>query len=666
MERADFIRLVEKCERQAEASPGWFRTQLRLFMSLATVYLVFLLIVGLLGGALCAAMLFGVFYTGGKGAGGLFWMLILIGVPSILLVWGTIRAFLVRITPAPGKLLSPSDFPVLHQEVAEICRMLNAPPVHRIVLNEEVGYAAVGTAPSRWVFGKLINTLVLAPFLLTTHSRDDVKAIITHEVGHVLGGDTHLTMKLSALIERWDAVYASISREGKERLKLVSRFLRWYTPRLEARRLVLSRAQEILADKRICQLGHTTLAASALLATELKGRAFKEVFRKHMDKLVAESETPPAGYYQMMRAILNDPQTYEKADAWLAEELRRPTDYGDTHPALRDRLAAILGREGLGPEELRQRGCWPDLTRADAAEVYLGGELDVVLAEFNAQWIDNVREGWAAFRSGREEDQKQLREIEERLSQSTASIDDRIDRALILERTGEEESAVAAISQLIEHDPKCQSAHYIRGRMLLQQGNREGIHDLAESMRLDPRSRPGAYDLLRDYHLRMGSKDAAHDAEKRMDDALKLAYESEQERSALTHKDILLPPVLDADKVEAIRNGLWNHKKVSRAWLVCKKVKIYPEYPCHLVIIEYDAGLFPGGNTLQRAVDQIAASLPLPEDTLCWINPFTWTNGIKRRVRRAAGAPFYDRRKMKKLVEEGLVSGGSQGAVSSG
>ncbi len=665
MERADFIRLVEKCERQAEASPAWFRTRLRLFMSLATVYLVFLLIVGLLGAAICAASLLFVVYSGGKGAGGLFWLLLVIGVPSVLLVWGTIRAFLVRITPAPGRLLSPSEFPVLHQEVSEICRVLNAPPVHRIVLNEEVGFAAVGTAPSRWVFGRLINTLVLAPFLLATHSRDDVKAIITHEVGHVLGGDTHLTMKLSALIERWDAVYASITREGKEPLRLVSRFLRWYTPRLEARRLVLSRAQEVLADKRICQLGNTTLAASALIATELKGRAFREVFRKHMDKLVAESETPPAGYYQMLRNILNDPETYGKADEWLTEELRRPTDYGDTHPALRDRLAAILGREGLGPEELRQRGCWPDLTRADAAEYFLGGELGILLSELNAQWIDNVREGWTAFRSAREEDEKRLREIEERLGQSIASIDDRIERALILERTGEEDLAIKAIGELIEHDPACQAGHFIRGRMLLQQGNREGIHDLTESMRLDPRSRPGAYDLLRDYHLRMGSRDAAHESEKRMDEALKLAFESQQERETLTHKDGLLPAVLEAEKIEAIGIGLWNHKKVARAWLVCKKVKIFPEYPCHLVIIEYDAGLLPGRAPLQRAVDQIAASLPLPEDTLCWINPFTWTNGLKRKVRRAAGAPFYDRRKMRKLVGEGRVPGLSRDATTS-
>src|SRR5690606_6344222 len=119
---------------------------------------------------------------------------------------------------------------------------------------------------------------------------------------------------------------------------------------------------------------------------ELKARARSEILPEKLRELARENEAPPAAFYHLMRAIVNDSNTYEKADEWINDALKVPTEYGDTHPALRDRLKAILGESDLTPQKLRDMGCWPDLEQADAAEYYLGEHLGIVLAEYSAIW----------------------------------------------------------------------------------------------------------------------------------------------------------------------------------------------------------------------------------------------------------------------------------------
>jgi len=489
--------------------------------------------------------------------------------------------------------------------------------------------------------------------MMTTHSREAVRAIMAHEVGHVLGGDTRLSMKLAGVIERWFAVEGSIHREGKEPLKIVSRFLDWYLPRLNARRLVLSRAQEHLADATISRVTSPSTAAMALIGTEIKQRAMNEVMMKKLQGMARESEAPPPGYYQMLRNVLNDPQTYEKADEWITEALKVPTQYGDTHPTLRDRLNSILGRPDMSPQLLRDMGCWPELDRGDAAEHYLGAELDFLLAEFNASWVDGVRESWTASHQLQEEDTKRREEIEQRLAKAEGTREEELERALIMEREGDEAGAMALVDALLERDPKFEAAHFFRGRVLLQRNEIEGLRVLHEVIQLDPRWGPDCYTLMYDYHLRNGSKEGARDAEMRFDQSVRILAEAEQERQALYPGDQFHPHKLDPQKVEEIVRALSEFSRVRRAWLVRKHVRTFPEIDCHCLIIEYDSPWFGGSaKALDKVLGEILEKVTLPPDVACWLNVFKHVRGIKKKIRRASGQPIYDRREWKKMQQQ--------------
>jgi Zn-dependent protease with chaperone function len=650
MERADFIRLVEQCEHQVQAQPRAFRRKLRLWMSLGTLYMVFLFFVGLLGSLACVAMLaLSIYHRTGVGC--MFWVLVLVGVPSVLLVYGTLRALFVRIHPHPGKDLGPAEFPRLHQEVAEICQALSAPPIHRIVLADEDSYASVRTEPSRWLFGRLRNTLVLDIAMLTTHSHDDVKAFMAHEVGHVLGGDTRLGMKLGGVMTRWGAVVDALHREEKEPLKLVSRFLDWYIPRLMARRLALSREQEVHADATISKIISPQAAAAALVALELKARARSEIVPEKLRDMVRESEAPPAAYYHLMRMIVNDSNTYEKADEWIVEALKVPTEYGDTHPALRDRLKAILGKSDLTPQILRDMGCWPDLNQANAAEHYLGDQMGMVLAEYSAAWSDSIRESWAYTREARDQDAKRLEEIEQRIASAEGSLDEEFERAMILEREGRVEEAAGLIEAILERDPDMRPAQFTSGRMMLHRNEPEGLRVFHDLVMRDPRWGPDCYELVYHYHLRNGSQQAAREAEKRYDESVRILTESHEERSVLTLKDQFLPAALPVEKLEATIALLAQEKKVRRAWWLRKKVSVLPQFDCHLLVVEYDTGWLPRGEKFQqKKAQELVDKLPLPEDTWLWLNPHRQVRGLKRKIRNAAGKPVYDRREWKRFA----------------
>src|SRR5262249_53378187 len=138
----------------------------------------------------------------------------------------------------------------------------------------------------------------------------------------------------------WSQLLARMEADKQRLGSFVFRpFFRWYAPYFNAYSFVLARAQEYEADRCSTQVASRRAAADALVtlrcASRLLDRRWERIWKR-----VEHAPHPDVRPYSDLRPSELAVDAAE-AQKWLDEALAVETDYGDTHPCLRDRLDAL-------------------------------------------------------------------------------------------------------------------------------------------------------------------------------------------------------------------------------------------------------------------------------------------------------------------------------------
>jgi hypothetical protein len=173
----------------------------------------------------------------------------------------------------------------------------------------------------------------------------------------------------------------------------------------------------------------------------------------------------------------------DKHAARLDSILRRETDDSDSHPCLRDRLAA-----------LEQDPRLPAPFAVSAAEA-----LPSLRDELNQTWHAEAGEWWQEQYDDARERSGALLELEQEAARRTLTIRERWRHARLVESVRGESAALPAYQELTHARPRDAKAHFQVGRLLLIQGDVSGIGSIETAVRIDPwlaepppRSRDGA------------------------------------------------------------------------------------------------------------------------------------------------------------------------------
>ncbi|MDT9000373.1 M48 family metalloprotease [Paucibacter sp. APW11] len=387
MDAADYVNLLRLNEQASRSDPHAYRRRVLRFALLGYLA-VFLLALLAVAGLIWLAWRL----QQGRPAAWMIWP----GLACLGLLWATLQGLRVPMAAPQGERITAADAPELFKALDKIRAKLRGPRLHAVLVNGEFN-ASIQQQPLMLGLAHR-NYLVLGWPMLAALEPRRLYAVIAHEYGHLRGDHG----KLSAWIYRTRLAWAQLGRRYREDSSVVSfalsGFVQWYTPRFDALSFALAREDEYEADRASARLFGPELAAQTLQEIAVKAQHLDAEFwpqwwrRARLEPAPLQAEGGPFAEMGLALQLAVPPEGLRD---YLMRELKRLADFDDTHPVLKDRLAALRQRAGL--KRLSQQS---SLELLGEARARVAQHLD------EHWWLQNRKE-WAQYGERLREQQAQ-------------------------------------------------------------------------------------------------------------------------------------------------------------------------------------------------------------------------------------------------------------------
>jgi len=590
-----FEELVARLERDAGLRPRLYSLKLGAFAALGYLY-VFSLLAGLLLviGLLIASLRFG---------GALLLLVKKLGVPLVVLIGIVIRSMWVRIEAPQGLRLSRTNHPELFAMLDALRRETRAPWVHTVLLIAEPN-AAVVQVPRLGMFGWQKNFLLLGLPLMQLLPVEEFKAVLTHEFGHLSGAHGRFGAWIYRVRATWARLAETLQREQHWGSFMFVPFFSWFAPQFAAYSFVKARQQEYEADKLAAETVGGQQIANALVRLDIKGQDLGE---KYWPSVLAGADDAPEPNVTPYRELLADDHRrfLPAAAEQLRQALSRKTSTADTHPCLKDRLAA-LGAEATVTDTVAE----------SAASALFGNALDSLVDRFDADWRDCVTGWWTERHQYMIEARLRLGDLEER-EPDTMSDDDLFSYATLTEELRSVDDAMPLYQALSTRSPDHQGAAFAVARFMLQQDDEDGIARLETVMAVEKDAVVPGCELIVDYLQRQGREDEIAPYSERYWQAQEVAFQAQLPRQQVLTTDQLLPHDLPAESLAIIEQALRSTSQIKRA-LLARKVPPDDAPPLYVLGVEQNLSwrkILTDEDSVTLA-QRLAAAVTIPEDIL--------------------------------------------------
>ena len=280
-----------------------------------------------------------------------------------------------------GERVTPADAPELFAALDALRRKLRAPRVHEVVLDEEFN-AGAAQVPRLGIFGWHKQILVLGVPLLAALSREQLLAVVAHELGHFSKAHGRLGHWIYRIRHSWEKLNDGLGDEDSGIGAAVNQFYRWFVPYFGAYSFALARANEYEADADATLASDKATAAAALVAVHVYGDWLAGTFWRTLHRDALETpQAPEDAYRRFAESVRRIP--VEHLDGLQREALERASDLADTHPSLAERLLA-LGMSGIRLQP----------PAASAGEAFFGAGWPAILQRAGKAWRDANAERW--------------------------------------------------------------------------------------------------------------------------------------------------------------------------------------------------------------------------------------------------------------------------------
>lgn len=555
MEREKFDALVAELERAAKANPAGYKARVFGLALLGYGYVFFVLaaVIGLIGGLVMLA-------TIGKGAA--FLIVKKLGIPLMILALVILRAMWIRLSAPEGIELRRKDYPALFDTLDKMRRRLKGPRIHTVLLDDNFN-AAISQVSRLGIFGWQKNYLILGLPLMQALSPEHLLAVIAHEYGHLSGAHGKFSAWIYRVRQTWYKLMEAFDQEQRWGKFIFSRFFDWYAPYFWAYSFALARANEYEADHCAAELTSPRRAADALTSVYVKGDFLREEFWPRLYRRADKEPQPAASLYVDTGVLLRGALSEQDADRWLEQAMAVETGSTDTHPSLKDRLAA-LGQEPRLPERVQP----------SAAEFFLRDRLASLAEHFSNVWRNGIHARWEERYQLVQRSLVRLEELEAKQWLGELSAEEAYEYAEKAEEFRPDADHLALYRAVIERDPNHVSAHYALGRLLLDRGDDTGIGHIEKAMERDAGAITPGCKLVYGYLVARNREQEAAPYEQRFYAQIEREQRVEAERDSLRLDDTYVPHAAPADAVAALITQLRKYKRIGRAYLVRKKTEL--------------------------------------------------------------------------------------------
>ena len=296
----------------------------------------------------------------------------------------------------------------------------------------------------------------------------------------------------------------------------------------------------------------------------------------------------------------------------------RNTSTADTHPCLRDRLAALNVAANV-----------PEPIGRSAADELFGGKLATLIEHFDTEWRSATEAWWrgrhAHMRNGREK----LTALAQRPTAEMTDVE-LYEYAAAVEEFDDADKAFELYETLVLERGARRGAKFAYARLLLR-GDESAIGMLDEVMSEMPEATLSGCALIVDYLLAHGRETEAKPYIQRYHERREAEAQARAARETLLVKDTYLPHTLGEGSLASLKATLTRHADVKAAYLVRKRT---PENtpPLHVVgVLRRTHALKVDGSTANHElIQRLARDTEVPEELL-----FIWLNGKQKSFRRA-------------------------------
>ena len=632
--------LIKRLELYAKQYPKAYKARVVLLALLGYAYPLLML------GLVCASM-GGVIWTLGQGSRGAGFLLgqLALGLTCLALIM--LRAFRVRLTPPSGRMVTPQEVPELVGLLDRLHQAHRAPRCHRVLLTSDFN-AAVIQMPRLGFLGWSRNYLVLGLPLMEALSPPQFEAVLAHELGHLSRAHGRSAAWVYRVRHTLGRLVVALRARRHWGAVLFERFFARYLPYFNAYSFVLAREQEYEADAQSARIAGSIPAREALVTLSVVGRYLDRSFWPSIAHLAVKQAAPPEHPLADLARALKTGLPPDDARRWLKEEMSRLTGYADTHPSLKDRLAA-LGKESKRTGDPRDLATWPHLRaapRVTALDHYIGTPQQRYRAELEAAWVLQTAAEWTARHQAAQEGQRRLLALAQKAVSKPLTVEEQWEQARWSEELKGEGEALPLLKSLLTTAPHHAPANFALGRMLLDRSDARGVALIERAMAKAPDLVPAGCQLIADFQSRQGNEPDVHRYLRRADEQAERLDRAEQRSEALEPSDRLIPHGLSLATMTALRAAFAQQDRVAEAYLVRRIMSDCPEVPFYVLAIVPRVRWWEwwdDGKT-QNLGAQLSVGLQTPPHTSLFILEGAFKRRMLKPLRRIHDARIYTRR----------------------
>lgn len=575
----DFDALVQRIEAISARRPAYYRRQLRWLALLGYGY-VAVVFLALLGGVL--AIRYGLTFTGLGALASQFDIILL------LLLLGAGRLFIVRIPAPTGVPLGRSQVPALFTMLDDLTQRMQAPRFHHVLLTDELN-AAIIQRPQFGIMGWSRHYLIIGLPLLVTLSPEQFRAVLAHEIAHLAGDDSQFAGWIYRIRRMWFDLAEQFERDRQGGL-LFRRFFQWYGPFFRAYSFVLARSQEYQADQRAAAIAGADTKAAALLRLYINGHALQETIEPELYQLSNLEEDPPHDRVTQLVQKLQAPRSPDQAAIALRLALAQPSTNADTHPSLRDRLAAL--DYAVDVQSL------PSPPQPTAAAAFLGSQLEDFTRQLDQLWYQQHAPRWHERQARRQLSSQRLHELNQAASQRSLTIAETWKQAALTRLHVDPAAAIARYETLLQRSPHHGRGNLELGELLLNQHDDRGLVHLERAIAADPSLTLLACEAALTYYHHHPDPTAIAQWADRMQ-AQRSWLNTVKERTELSPFDTFQPHDLPPAEVAQLAATLAAEPTLKTALLVRKVLPSHPQVNWYVLAVVRQIPI-GGGSTYDR------------------------------------------------------------------
>ena len=505
-----------------------------------------------------------------------------------------LRSLWVKVSPPEGVRVTLAEAPELFAMLDAIRRRTGGPEPDRVIITPDFN-AAIVQHPRLGMFGWHRNYIVLGLPLLLALPRDEVMAVIGHEYGHLAGAHGKMTAWIYRVRMTWLRLSASFGHSIVG--GLFQDFFKWYGPWFNAYSFVLARNNEYAADRAAADVGGAEVAARALTRVSIETHRYQRFWANLFEKAAAEGDDRVFPHARMGAHFVQPMEPLDLRRA-LNTALNDATDINDTHPCLKDRLAA-LGQALPELQPIERRG----------ADDLLGPAMLVRLSEaLDGDWWQRAGSAWTRHRAEALTARQALSEMDTKASHGELDEDDDWEHQRLIEACGQDERALDKARARTVTRPDEVAAHLCLGRLLLERGDAEGLASLQVVLEGERLRQPQLVALshIVSYFDAYAPDSSEREAYRwRFDEALVWYNQLTAELDQLDEDIVLEPHAIPLQGVDAIRERARPLKALKRVWIGVRRLKRDPDTTQFVMLYEWLGDATPATNAFVADVMQM-------------------------------------------------------------